>query len=86
MSSPIEQQQLIERVHASGKHMLLSITGGGSRAIASLLEVPGASASVIGAIVPYAPAALESWLGGAVDQHCSERVPILHPWENCPAE
>jgi nicotinamide mononucleotide (NMN) deamidase PncC len=74
MSSPIEQQQLIERVHASGKHMLLSITGGGSRAIASLLEVPGASASVIGAIVPYAPAALESWLGGAVDQHCSERT------------
>jgi nicotinamide mononucleotide (NMN) deamidase PncC len=73
MSTPIEQQ-LIERVHASGKHMLLSITGGGSRAIASLLEVPGASASVIGAIVPYAPAALESWLGGAVDQHCSERT------------
>ena len=68
------EQQLIERVHASGKHMLLSITGGGSRAIASLLEVPGASASVIGAIVPYAPAALESWLGGAVDQHCSERT------------
>jgi nicotinamide mononucleotide (NMN) deamidase PncC len=73
MSSPIERQ-LIERVHASGKHLLLAITGGGSRAIASLLEVPGASASVVGAIVPYAPAALECWLGGAVDQHCSERT------------
>ncbi len=54
--------------------MLLSITGGGSRAIATLLEVPGASSSVVGAIVPYARAALESWLGGAVDQHCSERT------------
>lgn len=73
MSSPIEQE-LIERVHASGKHTLLSITGGGSRAIASLLEVPGASASVVGAIVPYAPAALESFLGGTVDQHCSEQT------------
>jgi hypothetical protein len=72
--SPSIEHELIKRVHASGKHMLLSITGGGSRAIASLLEVPGASASVIGAIVPYAPAALESWLGGAVDQHCSERT------------
>jgi hypothetical protein len=73
MSSSVEHE-LIERVHASGKHLVLSITGGGSRALPSLLEVPGASASVIGAIVPYAPAALESWLGGAVDQHCSERT------------
>ncbi len=73
MSSPIEHE-LIERVHASGMHILLSITGGGSRAIASLLEVPGASSSIVGAIVPYAPTALESWLGGAVDQHCSERT------------
>jgi nicotinamide mononucleotide (NMN) deamidase PncC len=73
MFSAVEHE-LIEQVHASGKHLVLSITGGGSRALPSLLEVPGASASVIGAIVPYAPAALESWLGGAVDQHCSERT------------
>jgi hypothetical protein len=73
MSPPLERA-LVEQIHASGKHLLLSITGGGSRAIASLLEVPGASASVVGAIVPYAPAALESWLGGAVEQHCSERT------------
>ena len=72
--SEIAQQELIEQIHASGKQFLLSITGGGSRAIASLLEVPGASASVIGAIVPYAAAALESWLGGPVDQFCSERT------------
>jgi nicotinamide mononucleotide (NMN) deamidase PncC len=72
--SSSNEQQLVERVHASGKHFLLAITGGGSRAIANLLEVPGASASVVGAIVPYAPAALESWLGGPVDQHCSERT------------
>ncbi|HEY3391132.1 MAG TPA: hypothetical protein VGK58_00380, partial [Lacipirellulaceae bacterium] len=31
--SPSIAHELIERVHASGKHMLLSITGGGSRAI-----------------------------------------------------
>jgi nicotinamide mononucleotide (NMN) deamidase PncC len=72
--SDTAQHELIERVHASGKQFLLSITGGGSRAIASLLEVPGASASVIGAIVPYAAAALKSWLGGSVDHFCSERT------------
>ena len=67
-------QELIERAHASGVQLLLSITGGGSRAISTLLEVPGATASVLGAIVPYARAALESWLGGPVDHYCSERT------------
>jgi nicotinamide mononucleotide (NMN) deamidase PncC len=68
------QQRVIERVHGSGNRLVLSITGGGSGAIAALLEVPGASASVLEAVVPYAPAALEHWLGGPVDQHCSERT------------
>jgi nicotinamide mononucleotide (NMN) deamidase PncC len=70
----LAQHALIERVHGSGKQLMLSITGGGTRAIASLLEVPGASATVIGAVVPYAAAALESWLGGPVDHFCSERT------------
>jgi nicotinic acid mononucleotide adenylyltransferase len=61
-------------VHASGRQLVLSITGGGSRAIASLLEVSGASATVLGAVVPYAPMALERWLGGPVDHFCSERT------------
>jgi nicotinamide mononucleotide (NMN) deamidase PncC len=72
--SDLAQQAFIERVHASGKQLVLSITGGGSRAIASLLEVPGASASVISAVVPYAGTALEDWLGGPVDHFCSERT------------
>ena len=68
------QQQLIERIHASGKQLVLSITGGGSGAVAALLEVPGASASVLEAVVPYAAAALQQWLGGPVDHFCSERT------------
>ncbi len=65
---------LIERIHASGKPLVLAVTGGGSRAIAALLEVPGASASVLEAIVPYAAAALEDWLGGPPDRYCSDRT------------
>jgi nicotinamide mononucleotide (NMN) deamidase PncC len=70
----VVSQALIEGVHASGKQLVLSITGGGSRAITSLLEVPGASNTVLGAVVPYAAAALERWLGGPVDHFCSERT------------
>jgi nicotinamide mononucleotide (NMN) deamidase PncC len=69
-----EQQQLIEKIHQSGRQLMLSITGGGSEAISALLEVPGASATVLGAVVPYAPKALASWLGGPVDHYCSERT------------
>jgi hypothetical protein len=36
--------------------------------------VPGASAVVLEAIVPYAAKSLEDWLGGPVDQFCSERT------------
>jgi nicotinic acid mononucleotide adenylyltransferase/nicotinamide mononucleotide (NMN) deamidase PncC len=64
--------QLIERIHASGWRCVIAVTGGGSRAISDLLTVPGASASVLEAIVPYSAAALDEWLGGPIDQACSE--------------
>ena len=67
-------QNVIERIHASGKRLVVSVTGGGSGAIAALLEVPGASASVLEAVVPYAAMALEQWLGGPPDHYCSERT------------
>ncbi len=53
---------------------MLSVTGGGSGAMAALLGVPGASATVLEAVVPYAAAALEEWLGGPPNQYCSERT------------
>jgi nicotinamide mononucleotide (NMN) deamidase PncC len=67
-------QHLIEKIHAAGRPLVLAVTGGGSGAISSLLEVPGASASVLEAIVPYAGAALAEWLGGKPDHYCSERT------------
>ena len=70
--SNAQNRNLVEQIHASGRQCVVSVTGGGSRAIAELLAVPGASASVLEAVVPYAPAALERWLGGPPDQACSE--------------
>jgi nicotinamide mononucleotide (NMN) deamidase PncC len=53
---------------------VIAVTGGGSGVISALLEVPGASASVLEAIVPYAASALADWLGGTPDHFCSERT------------
>jgi nicotinamide mononucleotide (NMN) deamidase PncC len=71
---PSDSLNVIKQIHASGRQLVLSLTGGGSGAIAALLEVPGASAAVLEAIVPYAAPALEQWLGGAPDHYCSERT------------
>jgi nicotinamide mononucleotide (NMN) deamidase PncC len=70
----MNQQTLVEHIHAAATPLVLSITGGGSGAIAALLEVPGASATVLEAAVPYSAAALQQWLGGPVDHYCSERT------------
>lgn len=72
--SGIVPSEIIERIHASGRQLVLSITGGGSRAIAELLEVGGASATVLEAVVPYAAAALDRWLGGPAEHYCTEHT------------
>jgi len=64
--------ELIERIHASGYQLVLAVTGGGSEAISQLLEVAGASRTVLEAVVPYADSSLEAWLGGTPGQFCSE--------------
>jgi nicotinic acid mononucleotide adenylyltransferase len=65
-------RKAIEEIHASGKQFVIAITGGGSTAIGKLLEVPGGSRSVLEAVVPYASAALEEFLGGKPDKFCTE--------------
>ena len=52
--------------------MVLAVTGGGSKAISQILEVPGGSGTLLEAVVPYSQAALEQWLGGSPDQACCE--------------
>jgi nicotinamide mononucleotide (NMN) deamidase PncC len=67
-------EAIIEQIHAAGRPLVLAATGGGSGAISTLLQTPGASASVLAAVVPYASSALCDWLGGTPDQACSERT------------
>lgn len=51
---------------------MIAVTGGGTGAINALLQTPGASRSVLEAVVPYSFAALVDWIGGKPDQACSE--------------
>ncbi len=65
---------LVADIHATDFQVVLAVTGGGSKAISQLLEVPGASRTVIEATVPYSLPALANYLGGNPDQACSEQT------------
>ena len=67
----LSPDELVATIHATPTRLVLAITGGGSRAIGALLEVPGASRTVLEAIVPYSEGSLVRLLGGSPDQACS---------------
>jgi nicotinamide mononucleotide (NMN) deamidase PncC len=69
-------QTLIEEIHASGRSVVLAITGGGSGAIGALLRVPGGSRTLLEAIVPYDEPSLAQFLAGAPGQACSEATAV----------
>ena len=50
---------------------VIYVTGGGSLMLSDLLQVPGASATLVEAGVPYAQASLASLLGAPPEQACS---------------
>ena len=54
--------QKIKEIHNSDYKFVIVSSGGGSNAIASLLEVPGASNSVLEAYIPYAKESLDFYL------------------------
>lgn len=64
-------QQLVDEIHAASARVVMAVTGGGTAAIGQLLQVPGASRTVLEAVIPYSAASLAEWLGGPPDQACS---------------
>jgi nicotinamide mononucleotide (NMN) deamidase PncC len=66
-----EVRALIERLHASPSKLVVAVTGGGASAVSWLLAVPGASRTVLEAVVPYAQDALAGWLADAPGSYCS---------------
>ena len=59
----MDQASLIAQIHASPTMAVLVVTGGGAQALADLLAVPGASRTVLVALVPYSERALVEFIG-----------------------
>src|SRR4051812_17942473 len=76
-SNPSETNEIVGKIHASGRQFVLAITGGGTRAISDLLTVPGGSRTVLEAIVPYSEAALLNLLRTKPEHFCSARTARL---------
>lgn len=68
---PERKDALVNAIHANPRTGVLAVTGGGSGLLSALLSVPGASATVLEAHVPYANAALRDFLGAEPSQACS---------------
>jgi hypothetical protein len=67
----ISPEQLVQQIHDSPTRIVLAATGGGSRAIADLLELAGGSRTLLEAVVPYSAPAMVAWLGSLPDEFCS---------------
>ena len=62
---------LVAAVHANPRRGVFAVTGGGTGLFSTLLAVPGGSATVLEAHVPYAADALRDFLGTPPSQACS---------------
>ena len=71
-----EWTSIIAATQASGRQVVLAITGGGTGAIAELLRVPGGSRLLLEAVVPYDARALEEFLGAPPLQACSAETAV----------
>lgn len=61
--------QLIQAIHDSPPRAVFAAAGAGSRALADLLSVPGASRTLLEALIPYAADSFDEFLGRAPEQY-----------------
>jgi hypothetical protein len=66
--------QLVQQIHDTPTRIVLAITGGGSRAVSDLLEVPGSSRTLLEAQIPYSAESIIAFLGARPDEFCSNRT------------
>ena len=69
--------QRIAEFRAASFRFVVAITGGGSAFISDYLAIPGASSSLIEALVPYSRNATDAFLGKAPESYCSETTSRL---------
>ena len=62
---------LVEAIHASPRLAVIAVTGAGGQALAWILGVPGASRTVLEALVPYGAKSMAQFLGHEPSQSVS---------------
>ena len=67
----IEINELIQSIHDCPTQVMLVVTGAGSRALADVLAVSGASGTLLEALVPYSKASFEAFLGHSVEKYAA---------------
>jgi len=72
----VDWTRLIAETQASGRQVVLAITGGGSGAIGDLLRVPGGSRLLLEALVPYDGRALAEFLGAPPERASSAETAL----------
>ncbi|KAL5721949.1 hypothetical protein ACHQM5_005527 [Ranunculus cassubicifolius] len=65
---------LVEAIHASHTQAVLYLSGGSSQALGYLLSIPGASNTVLEAVVPYSRIAMSQLLSKAPNQFVSKQT------------
>lgn len=78
------QISVIQAIHTANISGVIALAGGGSQALADLLKQPGASSTILEAIVPYSGSAMVNFLGRAPDQACSAltaRQMAMQAWQ-----
>ena len=63
---------LIEGIHATPEQAVVALAGAGSEALAWLLSVPGASRTLLEALVPYGRKSMIGFLGHEPEQYVSQ--------------
>ena len=67
-------RSMVERLHGCPTMAVVVAAGAGSRAINWMLEVPGASRTILEALLPYASASLIEFLGSQPEQSASRQT------------
>lgn len=69
-------REVVEAIHASPTMVAMAVSGGGTGALAWLLSVPGASRTLLEAVVPYGWEAMVAYLGWRPAQYASQETAV----------
>lgn len=69
--------QLVQTIHNAPERIVLVAAGAGTEALSNLLGVPGATRTLLEALVPYSKAAFDEFLGQPPAKYVTERAARL---------